>query len=122
AGQDYLHRARSGAVPAGVPAAASAGRADPGAPAMPSGVAWRRNSRRSGLAGRWPIVGPHYCQLRRRLLECAAMKQALLAATGAIVLAATAQNAYAQGCVLIRQAAPVIGSSSSTYLRPGEWQ
>jgi hypothetical protein len=50
------------------------------------------------------------------------MKQALLAATGAIVLAGAAQNAYAQGCVLIREAAPVIGSASSTYLRPGEWQ
>jgi len=33
-----------------------------------------------------------------------------------------AQNASAQGCVLIRQAAPVIGSMSSTYMRPGEWQ
>ena len=30
--------------------------------------------------------------------------------------------ASAQGCVLIRQAAPVIGSLSTTYMRPGEWQ
>lgn len=38
------------------------------------------------------------------------------------MLAAGQNNAFAQGCVLIREAAPVIGSSSSTYLRPGEWQ
>src|SRR5204863_1438346 len=35
---------------------------------------------------------------------------------------AGSRHAYAQGCVLIREAAPVIGSISSTYLRPGEWQ
>lgn len=33
-----------------------------------------------------------------------------------------AQPAFGQGCVLIREAAPVIGSASSTYLHPGEWQ
>src|SRR5215471_9422551 len=31
-------------------------------------------------------------------------------------------SAFGQGCVLIREAAPVIGAASSTYLRPGEWQ
>ncbi len=37
-------------------------------------------------------------------------------------LAASAVNAGAQGCILIRESAPVIGSMSSTYLRPGEWE
>ena len=50
------------------------------------------------------------------------MKQAFLAVAGAAALLSAGQNAFAQGCVLIRQAAPVIGSASSTYLRPGEWQ
>jgi len=49
------------------------------------------------------------------------MKKALFALVALATLAA-GQNAYAQGCVLIREAAPVIGSLSSTYLRPGEWQ
>src|ERR1051325_10423587 len=40
----------------------------------------------------------------------------------ALAMLASARNARAQGCVLIREAAPVIGSLSSTYLRPGEWQ
>ena len=50
------------------------------------------------------------------------MKKALFAVAGSLALLAASQNAYAQGCVLIREAAPVIGSSSSTYLHPGEWQ
>jgi hypothetical protein len=50
------------------------------------------------------------------------MKQTLVAAVAAAAALAASQNAYAQGCVLIRESAPVIGSSSSTYLRPGEWQ
>ena len=31
-------------------------------------------------------------------------------------------EARAQGCILIRGSAPVIGSPGSTYLRPGEWE
>jgi len=53
------------------------------------------------------------------------MKRDLVVALGAVAsfgILAVPQNASAQGCVLIRQAAPVIGSLSSTYLRPGEWQ
>ncbi len=50
------------------------------------------------------------------------MKQTLVIGLAAAALLATSQNASAQGCVLIRESAPVIGSSSSTYLRPGEWQ
>jgi hypothetical protein len=50
------------------------------------------------------------------------MKIACLIALGSLAALASAQNASAQGCVLIRQAPPVIGSASSTYLRPGEWQ
>ena len=49
------------------------------------------------------------------------MKKGLLGVVAVATLAA-GQNAYAQGCVLIREAAPVIGSLSSTYMRPGEWQ
>src|SRR5258706_10314018 len=51
------------------------------------------------------------------------MKQALLAATAAsLAILSTPRAALAQGCILIRQSAPVIGSLSSTYMRPGEWQ
>jgi hypothetical protein len=50
------------------------------------------------------------------------MKHRLFVALTALTALAAARNASAQGCVLIREAAPVIGSSSSTYLRPGEWQ
>src|SRR5712671_7095071 len=50
------------------------------------------------------------------------MKRALLAVTGSLAMLAASQNAYAQGCVLIREAAPIIGATSSSYLRPGEWQ
>src|SRR4029079_3487242 len=50
------------------------------------------------------------------------MKTALLAATALASALVSGQNAYAQGCVLIREAAPIIGAASSTYLRPGEWQ
>src|SRR5882672_9816541 len=53
------------------------------------------------------------------------MKQTLLVAVGAaasLAILAAPETASAQGCVLIRQAAPVIGSLSSTYMRPGEWQ
>ena len=50
------------------------------------------------------------------------MKIKCLVALALVTALASAQNARAQGCVLIREAAPVIGSSSSTYLRPGEWQ
>jgi len=32
------------------------------------------------------------------------------------------RDAAAQGCILIRESAPIIGSMSSTYLRPGEWE
>jgi hypothetical protein len=35
---------------------------------------------------------------------------------------ASGQRAWAQGCILIREAAPVIGSISNTYLHPGEWE
>lgn len=38
------------------------------------------------------------------------------------ILGAGASQAAAQGCILIRQSAPIIGSMSSTYLRPGEWE
>jgi hypothetical protein len=37
-------------------------------------------------------------------------------------LAAASHDAAAQGCILIRESAPIIGSMSSTYLRPGEWE
>src|SRR5438477_12772603 len=50
------------------------------------------------------------------------MRQPLLAVACAAVVLAASRDGYAQGCVLIRQAAPVIGAASSTYLRPGEWQ
>src|SRR5215468_11606143 len=50
------------------------------------------------------------------------MKKALLVAAASTAALVASQNAYAQGCVLIREAAPVIGSISSTYIRPGEWQ
>src|SRR5215467_12593798 len=50
------------------------------------------------------------------------MKKGLLVAAASMAALAAGQNAYAQGCVLIREAAPVIGSISSTYMRPGEWQ
>jgi hypothetical protein len=36
-----------------------------------------------------------------------------------LAILATPRTASAQGCILIRQAAPVIGSLSSTYIRPG---
>src|SRR3954469_3965096 len=50
------------------------------------------------------------------------MTRNLLAGAAALALIASSHTAFAQGCVLIREAAPVIGSVSSTYLRPGEWQ
>ena len=53
------------------------------------------------------------------------MTQKLFVAAGtaaAFAILTTPRPASAQGCVLIRQAAPVIGSISSTYIRPGEWQ
>ena len=50
------------------------------------------------------------------------MKQTLVVGLAAAALLATAQNASAQGCVLIRESAPLFGSASSTYLRPGEWE
>lgn|ERR1043166_3477255 len=50
------------------------------------------------------------------------MKKLVLAAAGTIASLASGSTAYAQGCVLIREAAPVIGAATSTYLRPGEWQ
>ena len=37
----------------------------------------------------------------------------------AAAFVAAGRDTFAQGCVLIREAAPVIGSASSTYLRPG---
>jgi len=37
------------------------------------------------------------------------------------VLAAPSQ-AFAQGCILIRESAPIFGNLASTYLRPGEWE
>jgi hypothetical protein len=45
-----------------------------------------------------------------------------LAVLSVASLATTARQAAAQGCILIRESAPVIGSISSTYLRPGEWE
>ena len=50
------------------------------------------------------------------------MRKDLFAVAAALTMLAAGRSAYAQGCVLIRQAAPVIGAASSTYLRPGEWQ
>src|SRR5882724_636334 len=50
------------------------------------------------------------------------MKTRFLAVTGSLAMLAASQNAHAQGCVLIREAAPFIGATSSSYLRPGEWQ
>src|SRR4051794_21200775 len=50
------------------------------------------------------------------------MKQTLLIVTGAVLLVGAAQNTYAQGCVLIRESAPLFGAATSTYLRPGEWE
>jgi hypothetical protein len=50
------------------------------------------------------------------------MRKDLVTTAAALTLLAAGRSAYAQGCVLIRQAAPVIGAASSTYLRPGEWQ
>src|SRR5437762_9736272 len=50
------------------------------------------------------------------------MKRTLVVSLAAAALLATSQNASAQGCVLIRESAPLFGSASSTYLRPGEWQ
>src|SRR5262245_56328901 len=46
----------------------------------------------------------------------------IVAGAAAFAFLTLARGASAQGCVLIRQAAPVIGSISSTYIRPGEWQ
>jgi hypothetical protein len=44
------------------------------------------------------------------------------AAFAAIALLGTGvTQAAAQGCILIRESAPVIGSPSTAYLRPGEW-
>lgn len=40
----------------------------------------------------------------------------------AAAMAAAAPQVHAQGCILIRESAPVIGSPSATYLRPGEWE
>jgi hypothetical protein len=40
----------------------------------------------------------------------------------ALAVAASEQKASAQGCILIRESAPVIGASSTTFLRPGEWE
>jgi hypothetical protein len=50
------------------------------------------------------------------------MKRAIFSLVAAAAVLFAGQPAYAQGCVLIREAAPVIGSLASTYLRPGEWQ
>src|SRR6185369_8006394 len=50
------------------------------------------------------------------------MKKALIVAAAAAAALGSGHNVYAQGCVLIREAAPIIGAASSTYLRPGEWQ
>jgi hypothetical protein len=44
---------------------------------------------------------------------------------GAIAAAAvvcSAATAAGQGCILIRESAPVIGSPSTTFLAPGEWE
>ncbi len=38
------------------------------------------------------------------------------------VLLATPQDAAAQGCLLTRNMAPVLGAQLSPYLQPGEWQ
>jgi len=43
-------------------------------------------------------------------------------AAASIVALAAAHDAYAQGCVLIRESAPLFGAATSTYLRPGEWE
>ena len=49
------------------------------------------------------------------------MKKTILA-LAALFVSASTQQASAQGCILIREAAPIIGAASSTYLQPGEWQ
>jgi len=43
-------------------------------------------------------------------------------ALAALSLFAGPRIAEAQGCILIRQSAPIVGSLSTTFLRPGEWQ
>lgn len=53
-------------------------------------------------------------QRARRYLVCGVIATA--------IAGATASDAAAQGCILIRESAPVIGSLRSTYLRPGEWE
>ena len=50
------------------------------------------------------------------------MTKVLFTAAGSLALLAASQNAHAQGCVLIRQSAPLFGAATSTYLRPGEWE
>jgi hypothetical protein len=39
-----------------------------------------------------------------------------------LCLAAGARPLWAQGCVLIRESAPLFGAASSTYLQPGRWE
>lgn len=38
------------------------------------------------------------------------------------IVCVAASRAGAQGCILIRESAPIIGAPGSTYLRPGEWE
>jgi hypothetical protein len=49
------------------------------------------------------------------------MKKVVVVAVALSICLSTRQ-AWAQGCILIRESAPIIGAASSTYLRPGEWQ
>jgi hypothetical protein len=45
-----------------------------------------------------------------------------LALAAVATLLGSAQNAAAQGCLLTRNMAPVLGAQLSPYLQPGEWQ
>ncbi len=38
-----------------------------------------------------------------------------------LFIALAAPRVLAQGCILIRESAPVIGSPRTVYLNPGEW-
>lgn len=58
-------------------------------------------------------MSPTYGPLARRLL---------VPLTAAWVVVASPRLASAQGCLLTRNMAPVLGSQLSPYLQPGEWQ
>ena len=47
---------------------------------------------------------------------------AAVAVSAALVLGLSARSARAQGCVLIRQSAPLIGHGMNPDLQPGQWE